>query len=311
MLTAGSFLDRRRLKPEIPMKISPVVASFTAAMAAASSLHASVLAYEGFGGAVTGDGTDINGYTPGTASSGLTGSWTRNGGAATTKVFRPGGAGHFLGIDGGYSPNVESGDQTYMSHRSGWGLSRNTVTLSTSLDLSVDGTYHMSFFARSSGVDVVTQLGLTDGTDELMFGRGYGGASTKGITSYYGTIGSAPMTNANGTEFANGRVFYVAKLEKTHSTSTHDLTLSIAAYDLNTSTTIDSGDPSTWLRSSTFTGVDNVFTQLQFKVDGAAWPDMDEFRLGESWLDVTGVPEPSSLALLGLGGVGLVLRRRR
>jgi len=39
--------------------------------------------------------------------------------------------------------------------------------------------------------------------------------------------------------------------------------------------------------------------------------DFDEFRVGESFSDVTPIPEPASVALLGLGGMMLLSRRRR
>jgi hypothetical protein len=40
--------------------------------------------------------------------------------------------------------------------------------------------------------------------------------------------------------------------------------------------------------------------------------NVDEIRIGQSWADigVTAIPEPSSLALLGLGGLALLRRRR-
>jgi hypothetical protein len=37
----------------------------------------------------------------------------------------------------------------------------------------------------------------------------------------------------------------------------------------------------------------------------------DELRLGETLADVTPVPEPTTMALLGIGGLGALLRRRR
>jgi len=39
--------------------------------------------------------------------------------------------------------------------------------------------------------------------------------------------------------------------------------------------------------------------------------DLDEIRIGATYADVSPVPEPSSTALIGLGGLALILRRRR
>jgi hypothetical protein len=39
--------------------------------------------------------------------------------------------------------------------------------------------------------------------------------------------------------------------------------------------------------------------------------NIDEIRVGTTWADVTAVPEPASLGLLGLGAVGLMARRRK
>lgn len=39
--------------------------------------------------------------------------------------------------------------------------------------------------------------------------------------------------------------------------------------------------------------------------------NIDEIRVGTTWADVTAVPEPASLGLLGVGAVGLMARRRK
>ena len=72
-------------------------------LAAVTTSHASVLAYEGFSGAGVNTLGTINGYAPGTSAIGLTGSWslTSNGNedviARNTQDFR--------GITGGYTPD--------------------------------------------------------------------------------------------------------------------------------------------------------------------------------------------------------------
>ena len=62
----------------------------------------------------------------------------------------------------------------------------------------------------------------------------------------------------------------------------------------------------------TQTGLDvafDRFTLARFGSDiNASW---DEIRIGDTFADVAGIPEPSSSALLGLGGLALILRRRK
>ncbi|HYG24660.1 MAG TPA: PEP-CTERM sorting domain-containing protein [Verrucomicrobiae bacterium] len=50
---------------------------------------------------------------------------------------------------------------------------------------------------------------------------------------------------------------------------------------------------------------------VNFVFDGTPTGTIDEIRFGDTWNDVLPVPEPSSLALLVLGGVGLVAARRK
>lgn len=60
---------------------------------------------------------------------------------------------------------------------------------------------------------------------------------------------------------------------------------------------------------ATFNSINSIYLQSGFSSQFG----VDEFRLGDSFFDVTpnSVPEPSSLALIGLGGLALVSRRRR
>jgi len=53
------------------------------------------------------------------------------------------------------------------------------------------------------------------------------------------------------------------------------------------------------------------FSFTRIEIDGGCESYIDEIRIGESYADVTPTPEPTTLALLGLGGIAALIRRRR
>lgn len=64
--------------------------------------------------------------------------------------------------------------------------------------------------------------------------------------------------------------------------------------------------------NATSTAADNAFDTISFAGGRARndVPEVDEIRFGASYADVAPVPEPGSLALIGIGGL-LIARRRR
>lgn len=278
-------------------------------------IQADVLVYESFGDAPEAN-TTLAGYSGTTAETGLAGTWSVTGGSQNT-VSRT--THEYVGIADGYAPDIVGGRQHWWEHNNQWNTNVATRSLSSSIDMTVDGTWYMSFSAMSGIKDFAAQMGLNDGTSELMWGQGYYGGS-QGITAYYANIGSGAATNGNGT-FVTGfnnttkyeTGFFVAKLVKSDSGITDALDVSIMYYDFKNldapTNVIDSGDPAVWTRIVNLTGVSSVFTTLELKLDGASsnYPSIDEVRIGQSWADVT-IPEPATMLLLGLGS--LLLRRK-
>lgn len=282
---------------------------------ALAQAQAAVLVHESFGDAADGGGFDGYSGTEGTTETGFASgsAWASSNDGTVVELKERDETGWGAGISGGYSVDSGGGSQEHwVEQLNMWNLTTGTRSLGASIDLSTDGTHYMSFFSRSGGTDVVLQLGLSDGTSELMWGQGY----NRGITAYHGALGTnAADANQNNTDITITNwesVFWVAKLEKTNSGTTDDLAVSIDYFDLATDNNVGGGAPESWARTVDLAGVDSSFDSLRMKVDGGSdqWPGMDEFRVGESWTDVTGVPEPS-VALLGVFGlIGLSLRRR-
>ena len=260
----------------------------TVVLVAAS--HGAVLVYEGFGDAV--NNASIAGYSGTSAESGLAGTWSVAGGAG---ILVSSATHDFIGIAEGYTPETTGGNQHWLYFNSEWNVCRATRPLSGTIDMTVDGTWYMSHFSICGDNNTVTQMGLNNGTNELMWGNGYTGSTwqgTQGVAAYYGAIGSNVRGNADGTGYdGTGTNFWVAKLVKSNSATTDDLVVSIMFYDLGSTTnTIDDGDPAVWTRVISLTGVSAVFNTLQLKLDGG-WgnqPSIDEIRIGQSWGDVTG-----------------------
>lgn len=297
------------------MKKAAVI--FAAALTGLTQSQAALLVYESF--ADTTGGQSINGYQTTTSgySTGLSGTWSLQGGSNQALTQNTSSDWNVAQSTNGYSIEQNGGNYHYWEASGGaWAAQRAQSTLGSTIDMSNNGTWYLSFFFKGGNIDSLFQAGLNDGTTELMVGQGYGAnGTTQGVDAWYQTIGANPAgTSSVNPPFSTWTAqFLVAKFEKTDSGNTDSLAVSFINYNLGSTSTIDLSDPTSWLYTETITGVDNTFTNLQLKVGGpnGNYPAIDEIRVGETWADVTGViPEPSSALLGGLGLLALLRRRR-
>lgn len=239
--------------------------------------RAAVLAYDGFGDGV--DGADINGYSGVGAEAGFSAAWVRTGGSIVHDVLTD----VQIGIMGGYAPEATGGSEhlTYTGH---WSMAYAVRTLTSPVDLSIDGTYYLSFFGRSGGSDdFCAQLGLYNGTNAIMAGQGY----SRGLNATWGALTTSCDSGNNQVDISisNGEnCFFLIELVKTNSGTTDDLTVIISWWNLTADNVIVFGPEVT--RSQSFTGVTGSFNQLAMKQDGWQW--MDEVRLADTVQDATG-----------------------
>jgi len=304
-LKSEYLLEDRKMKKVLVMLMATALVAVS---------QAAVLAYEGFGDAV--NNATIAGYSGTNAEAGLTGTWSLAGTGSQKLTSR---ATHeYVGVAGGYTPDTVGGNQHWWEHNNNWTINTATRSLSGTIDLSIDGTTYMSFFSMSGKSDYLAQVGLNDGTNELMFGQAYSGAANKGLTAYYGAIGTSAQTNCNGTTLTYGSVggkyktgFYVAEFVKSNSGITDDLLVNLMWFDFGVMAAKTNGLSTDASRSIALSGVSSVFNTLELKLSGGSnWPSIDEIRVGGSFEDVAGtpLPEPATMLLFGLGG--LLLRRK-
>lgn len=281
------------------------LAALTAAVAVSTlvgSANASAIVYEPF--AQT-SGGNLNNTAAGT---GLSGNWSANG----------------LTINSGslsYGSLPTSGNQVFDSAPGGGdqaSVSTGTSLGNATTGLLSDGSTLWFSFLVNAGTGSNDKQEFTIGTDGIgsMFsgilansGSGFGvriekgqiyaasfsgGAITKAKTN--GGLGGSTTQLIVG-EFISGATGSDADTLNLYTPSSSDLS-SMGSVVSTVSAALDQGS----------------FSTLAFGFrggGGSASASLDEIRVGGSYADVSAVPEPASLALMGLGGLLLVARRRR
>lgn len=271
--------------------------------------------------------TTLNGQGDFTTTLGLSGTWLANG-TYGNLIYS---ANNF---DVDYSlpgPPYSAGSQGGLWYNSYTGSGAHwdtdiymTRPLATAVDFSSSQTLYFSVRLNNSG-DTAMGLGLAAGANGSaeFVGAGYtwntaadpyGGAAGNSLYLSAGTLDQAFGGNNNGpyailahtaAGTQDGAGLMVARL--TLSGAGAD-TVDVRNY--HAGDTIDN-DPSsvTWDLQG---GADSSMsaTHLLLWLNGSGQGEIDAIRIGTTWADVTGVPEPSVAGLAVFAGAILALRRR-
>ena len=250
---------------------------------------ATLLAYEGFD--YSGQ-TSLDGQTGGT---GLTGAWDSTSGSAT--LSNDGTSLNYAG-----NPNPVAGDRVSDFPS----LHNARRTLATPLVHAAGNVYYISF-SMSLPADNFTFVQLSTSND-LGFGssdrRYYAGfSSTDGATGNHYQYGAQTGTTFDGGYVQGETVMVVSKLVAEANRWWPHFTF----YDNGASVPLT--EPVSWEKSW---GADagDLGDLTHLMVGGHNSGQFDEIRIGTTYADVV-VPEPASLALVTVGGLTILWRRRR
>lgn len=279
-----------------------VAFALVAMLVSANSVSAVEVIYEAFDD----PDTSLNGNTPGL---GLSGTWN-SGGRATQQVL-PGSL--------TYGDLITSGGHSELN---GGGLTQSGVTLGPALAnsglLDNGSELWFSFLALSTSSGTNTAYEFAIGTDRVRVFSNT--ADAIGVNIRRGdedvqaaTWEGASRSFANGSDFPlNETKLIVGKIVWGATNGDADtIEVFLPSEDLL--------DPGAVVSTNSAILDQSLFDTLSFDGKSSPFdraPIIDEIRFGATFADVTptpaanAVPEPTSLALVGLGGLAMLRRRR-
>ncbi len=286
-------------------------AAAVASAAAVAPVQGGLLAYEGFDYT---DGTSIRTQTGGTGW-GAGAAWT-NTGAATEIATTPGLT---------YQGLVVQGNKvTLTAQQNNTGANGNSAFIPRDLATSfgADGTtVWLSFIGQRTGAKSDTggtttsnyqrvfSLGLFNGTAEQS-AIGELSGDTADVWSLIPDVTATGLANAQRTNIPiDQQSFLLLKINFVAGNDTGSLWVN---------PNLAAGEAGLGAAQATITD-DMTFNRIRMTVGGsqntgatlASQGLLDEIRIGDTFLDVTPIPEPAAAGLLALSGGAMLVRRRR
>jgi hypothetical protein len=264
-----------------------VILATIALTGVAFNAHAVQLAHEGF------DYTAGQTFTGANGGSGFSSAWGL-GGAATANVT-PGSLSYPASV--AYTPVGNSGTITTTGEF--FAQSFRSLDATASLAAGTAGTRYISFLANSTNLQNYTQFGFGESVNtSVTFGFEDGQFTVEASGAGDKTLFGAPTA---GTTY-----LFVGKIVNNGTQSV----ASLSAYAPGD--TVPGTEGAYQATTNPFASV-NLNRLYGFQGQNTALT-VDEFRIGDTYADVVNVapvPEPSTVAVLGLSALGLAARRRR
>ena len=266
-----------------------------AGLALTGSLNAALVAYEDFnyGGGVNLTTETTNGGT------GWTAAWASTGPSGLVTS----GTGQSLWFD--QSPALTADGSTHVFSDSNRGNERDW---NAAVDLGTQSFYFTALIHVFSGASTVDMRAeFYDGAGATGNMRGNVGITNGDLYTHVSAPGYAPGGGGVDAGVVTVNTTYLLAMKRT----TSGISASLITADGMSSTL--TSEPTWQVTDSGATGVD--FRSIRLIANGTdGGIRYDELRLATDWdsaVDGLVIPEPGSLTLLGLGGMSLLLRRRR
>ena len=255
-------------------------------------------------------GTALAGQNGG---SGWNGAWFTTAGSQTNSLSNDGISLNYPNTwESPLTPLTPSGSRVLTAPPTGQASTSRLLT--QTIPLNVDGTvaYVSALIKKNqlNGGGTNSDNILLEFTDNLgnrRFGIGIEGTGDKPWLNANGstTPSTGPAVNPGDTYFIVGKIV---------SSATGNDTAFLKVYGTGYSSQVTVAEPTTWdatLTESTSAILDRIRIRIDSGNNAGNPGEVDEIRIADSWTDVVSVPEPSSLALLGLAVFARAILKRR